>query len=346
MANHKYKKYCNIPTTGSPDTGTVALSTPGIDSIYYGTIQVGTPGQTVRLNFDTGSADFWFASSLCISCNVGTERFDPFKSSTYVPTNLTWSIAYGDTSMASGIIGYDTVNISGLLISNQGVELASNAFVIIGDYPADGFLGLAFSSDATIKGFQTPMDNLISQGLISKPLFGVFLGKQSNGGGGEIVFGGYNPAHVNGHLKHAPVNNTRGLWEIEIDGIHIGDNCLLYNSSYLSGVLDTGTTLVLFPQYVANEVARAYNATEKDDGSGTYIINCDVSSFSPLVFSISGTEFKIPSEDLVFEDADSVCTAGFGYFNAQFTILGDVFLKNNYVIFDLEEPGVLIAPSK
>ncbi|KAI9012065.1 rhizopuspepsin 3 precursor [Phycomyces nitens] len=346
MACYKYHKYCKIPTPGSPNTGTIALNTPGIDSIYYGTIQVGTPGQEIRLNFDTGSSDFWFASSLCLNCNVGTQRFDPSMSSTYKPSNLTWKISYGDTSMASGIVGYDTVNISGLIIHKQAIELASNAFVVIGEYPADGFFGIGFDSDATIEGFQTPMDNMISQGLISRGLFGVFLGKQSNGGGGEIVFGGYNPLHINGSLTYAPVNSSRGLWEIKVSGITAGSDCLLHNSSSLSGVLDTGTTLILFPEDIASAVAKAYNATEKDDGSGTYIIDCNVSDFSPLTFIISGNEFSIPPTDLVFDNVGSVCTAGFGYFNSQFAILGDVFLKNNYVVFDIEKPGVLIAPSK
>lgn len=42
---------------------------------------------------------------------------------------------------------------------------------------------MAFNSIAAVRGIKTPVDNLFSQKLIRKPIFGVFLGKASKGGG-------------------------------------------------------------------------------------------------------------------------------------------------------------------
>jgi hypothetical protein len=51
--------------------------------------------------------------------------FDPSKSSTFKKLDgETWSISYGDSSSASGDVGTDVVNLGGLKVENQAVELA------------------------------------------------------------------------------------------------------------------------------------------------------------------------------------------------------------------------------
>jgi hypothetical protein len=120
---------------------------------------------------------------LCSTCTTHT-RYDSSKSSTYAADGRAWSIQYGDGSTASGILGTDTVNLGGLTIAKQTIELAKTESSSFNSGPIDGLLGLGFDSITTVSGVKTPMDNLISQGLISSPVFGVYLGKQSNGGGG------------------------------------------------------------------------------------------------------------------------------------------------------------------
>ena len=51
--------------------------------------------------------------------------FDATKSSTFKKlTGETWKIQYGDSSSASGDVGTDTVDLGGLKVENQAVELA------------------------------------------------------------------------------------------------------------------------------------------------------------------------------------------------------------------------------
>lgn len=76
------------------------------------------------------------------------------------------------------------MNLGGLKIQNQRIELATKESSAFSSGPTDGLLGLAFDSIATVAGTKTPMDNLVDQGLISEPVFGVYLGKSSEGGGG------------------------------------------------------------------------------------------------------------------------------------------------------------------
>ena len=51
--------------------------------------------------------------------------FDPSKSSTFKKLDgETWKISYGDSSSASGDVGTDVINLGGLKVENQAIELA------------------------------------------------------------------------------------------------------------------------------------------------------------------------------------------------------------------------------
>ncbi|KAI9478853.1 MAG: rhizopuspepsin precursor-like protein [Benjaminiella poitrasii] len=342
-SKHIIKPLKTIPAGATTEsttdaTGTIPVTDYEYDVEYYGTVNVGTPGQGLKINFDTGSSDFWFASTLCSTCTTHT-RFDSTKSSTYVADGRTWSIAYGDGSTASGVLGTDTVNLGGLAIKNQTINLAKKESSSFASDPIDGILGLGFDTITTVRGIKTPMDNLISQGLISSPVFGVYLGKQSEGGGGEYIFGGYDSTKYTGSLKTVPVSKAQGYWGVTVSSLKVGTTSV---AASFSGILDTGTTLLLFTNSVAAKVAAAYGA--RDNGDGTYIINCDTSGFNPLVFTMNGNTFEVPVDSLILTKIGSTCFASFGYGGLSFAILGDVFLKNNYVVFNQAVPQAQIAP--
>ncbi|CAO0802691.1 unnamed protein product [Mucor circinelloides] len=344
-ARAKYIKHIINPLKGVPAgattdaTGTVPVTDYANDIEYYGTVKVGTPAQSLKINFDTGSSDFWFASTLCSTCTTHT-RYNPTKSSTYVADGRAWSIQYGDGSTASGILAKDTVNLGGLIIKSQTINLAKRESSSFASDPIDGLMGLGFDTITTVAGIKTPVDNLISQGLISSPVYGVWLGKAKNGGGGEYLFGGSNPNHYTGALTTVPVDNSQGFWGITVGSLKAGTTSV---TGSFSGILDTGTTLLLFPKSIATKVAAQYGA--RDNGDGTYTISCNTANLKPLNFTINGAQFQVPVDSLIFEQDGSTCYASFGYAGLDFAILGDVFLKNNYVIFNQKVPQVQIAKS-
>ncbi|KAG2195122.1 hypothetical protein INT47_006986 [Mucor saturninus] len=310
------------------------------DTEYYGTVSIGTPAQNFKIDFDTGSSDLWIASTLCSSCTSHT-RYNPNKSSTYAKDGRSWTISYGDGSTASGILGKDTVTLGGLKIKGQTIELASRESSSFSSDVIDGLLGLGFNTITTVSGIKTPVDNLISQGLISSPVFGVYLGKASKNGGGEYLFGGYDSSKFTGSLKTVPVDSSEGYWGVDIDGVKIGGSTV---GGSFSGILDTGTTLLILSERIAGKIADTYGAS--DNGDGTYTIDCDTSNFEPLQFTLNGNAFYVPADSLVFEQDGDSCIASFSYSSGlDLAILGDVFLKNNYVVFNHDEPSVQIAPS-
>lgn len=226
------------------------------------------------------------------------------------------------------------------MIKGQTIDMATDISPSFQHDVIDGLCGLAFGSITTVPGIKTPVDNLISQGLIKNKMFGVYLGKHAYGGGGEYVFGGYDKAKLGGPLTEVPVDSSQGFWQINVDGTSIGGHKV---GSPFSGIVDTGTTLLLLVDSDAEALAKQAGA--KSNGDGTYSISCNPAKLKDLVFTIAGVQFKVPASDLIFEnDGKGHCTAAFGSSGMDFAILGDVFIKNNYVVFEPTKPAVQIAP--
>ncbi|GAA5812393.1 hypothetical protein MFLAVUS_005845 [Mucor flavus] len=326
-------------TMSALKTGSVSVVDHLYDIEYYGTVKVGNPPQKFKVNFDTGSSDFWIASTICSTCKSHT-RYNATESTTYKKDGRRWEIQYGDGSHANGILGRDTINLGGIMIKNQTFGLAKLQSQSFAADPVDGLLGLGFNKITTVKGVQTPMDNMISKKLIKSPIFGVHLGKAIKNGGGEFLFGGYNKKKFKGSLVTIPVDNSAGFWGVDVDSIKMGTKKV--HGSF-KGILDTGTTLLVFPDSIARKLAKAYKASDNMDG--TFTISCDASKLKPLMFSMNGKTFKVPSDSLIFERNDTYCVAGFGYSHLDFSIIGDTFLKNNYVVYNQKVPNVRIAAS-
>ncbi|XDB65896.1 PREDICTED: pregnancy-associated glycoprotein 1-like [Capra hircus] len=73
---------------------------------------VGTPPQDFQVIFDTGSSDLWVPSLFCPSPAFSTQvRFRHYKSSTFRPTQETFTIAYGSGSMKAFLV-YDTIRVT------------------------------------------------------------------------------------------------------------------------------------------------------------------------------------------------------------------------------------------
>ncbi|CDH58880.1 e chain structures of complexes ofrhizopuspepsin with pepstatin and other statine-containinginhibitors [Lichtheimia corymbifera JMRC:FSU:9682] len=338
-AQSKYSKYLVDSVNSFSGSGVVPMTDYEYDIEYYGTVSVGTPPQKFKLDFDTGSSDLWFAGEDCTSCG-DKPKFKSSESSTFEKGGKPWKISYGDGSSASGTVAYDVVDLGGLKIKKQAIELADKRSSSFNKDPIDGILGLGFNSINTVNE-KTPMDNLIEQKLIDKPIFGCYLGKHKEGGGGEYIFGDINKDHIDGELKKVPIDNSQGWWGVTVDKSTVGGKEVTGN---FDAILDTGTTLLILNDDLIKGIADAYGATANPDG--TYTIDCDTSKFEPLKFSMAGNDFEVSPDSLVYVENGGSCIAGFASGGLSVNIIGDTFLKNNYVVYDQGTPEVQIAPSK
>ena len=94
---------------------------------YFGSIELGTSGQTINVIFDTGSSDLWVPSVSCTDDGcTGGYQFDQSASSTYATNNNPFTLNYASGSV-TGILATDKLNIGGLILNNQLFGLALTA---------------------------------------------------------------------------------------------------------------------------------------------------------------------------------------------------------------------------
>ncbi|RXM90681.1 Pepsin A [Acipenser ruthenus] len=164
-------KYSAVPSSSNE------LLINHFDSMYYGIITIGTPPQSFKVLFDTGSSNLWLPSINCQSpACTNHATFAPNASSTFQATNRVFYIVYSSGSM-HGTLGYDTVKVADIVVPKQEFGLSvsepGNAFYYA---PFDGIVGLAYPSIAS--GKATPLfDNMMSQHLVSQDLFSFYLNR-------------------------------------------------------------------------------------------------------------------------------------------------------------------------
>ncbi|KAF9973082.1 hypothetical protein BGZ73_003724 [Actinomortierella ambigua] len=338
--------FLDQPRNAVGTSGSVPVTNHARDLEYYGTINVGTPGQAITVNFDTGSSDIWFPSTECTLavCKQHTQ-FDPKRSSTFKGDGRPWEITYGDGSSASGILASDMVNVGGISI-RQTVGLSTAESDDFKTSPEDGMFGLGFNSIQSVEGVQTFMDNVIAAGLLALPVVSVFLpAVRVNGGvGGEYLFGAINEKHYTGQLTYVPISEP-GYWQVAIDDVAANGKSLGKTSQ---GIIDTGTTLVMLDTNTTAAIhAGVPGAVMGDQG---WEVPCALPQTEPagkVSFKMGDKYFDIPYADLAYQPTgDGLCFSGVQPGADDLWILGDVFIKNNYCVFDQGQSRIGIAPIK
>ncbi|KAM4796922.1 gastricsin-like [Rhinophrynus dorsalis] len=310
-----------------------------MDMSYYGEISIGTPPQNFLVLFDTGSSNLWVASTYCQSqACTNHPLFNPSQSSTYTSNQQQFSLQYGTGSL-TGILGYDTVTIQNVAITQQEFGLSvtepGTNFVYA---QFDGILGLAYPSIA-VEGATTVMQGMLQQNLLNQPLFAFYLSSQENSqNGGEVAFGGVDQNYYSGQIYWTPVT-SESYWQIGIQGFSINGQASGWCSQGCQGIVDTGTSLLTAPQQVFSSLMQSIGAQE--DQNGQYEVNCDnIQNLPTISFTISGTSFPLPPSAYILQQ-NGYCIVGImpTYLPSEngqpLWILGDVFLRQYYSIYDL-----------
>lgn len=241
--------------------GEVTASPEGQDIQYLAPVTIG--GQTLNLNFDSGSADFWvFNTQLAVAAQTGHVNYDPRRSSTFrFMPGSSYNIRYGDGSGSTGNVGTDTVNIGGVTVTGQAVQLATAvSAAFIADTASSGLLGLSYSALNTVQPRQqkTFFDNVMPS--LAEPVWTADLRKQAVG---SYEFGRIDPAKFNGTLQWAPVDTASGFWQVASENFIVGDGPLQKIVVGAQAIIDTGTTLMLAAPALINayysQIAGAVN---------------------------------------------------------------------------------------
>ncbi|KAF5519142.1 Endothiapepsin [Colletotrichum aenigma] len=325
-------------TTGNG--GEVAAIPAQFDSQYLCPVQIGTPPQTLNLNFDTGSSDLWVFSSETPASQVGGQTIYKIKDSSTAKavTGATWSISYGDGSSSSGSVYTDKVTIGGVTVDSQAIESANTVSAsFTSNQNQSGLVGLAFGTINTVTPtkqktfFENALNNL------AMPLFTANLKK---GAAGNYNFGYIDTTEFTGDIAFVPANTTQGFWQFTAQGFSVGSNGSAATSAPHQAIADTGTTLMLLPDNIVSAYYKNIASAQFDNTNGGYVFNCkdSIPSFTVDMGTYKGV---VPGEFIKFAPVDGqtieTSTTCFGGIQSAatlpFAIYGDVFLKSQFVVF-------------
>uniref|UniRef100_A0A3Q0R5Q3 pepsin A n=1 Tax=Amphilophus citrinellus TaxID=61819 RepID=A0A3Q0R5Q3_AMPCI len=333
------KKYPYNPAAKFDTSGTESM-TNDADLSYYGVVSIGNPPQSFSVIFDTGSSNLWVPSVYCSSqaCE-NHRRFNPAQSSTFKWGDQTLSIQYGTGSM-TGYLGSDTVMVGGISVANQVFGLSETEASFMAYMQADGILGLAFQSIAS-DNVVPVFNNMINQGLVSEPLFSVYL-SGDGAQGSEVVFGGTDPSHYTGSIAWIPLSSAT-YWQINMDSVTVNGQTVACSGG-CQAIIDTGTSVIVGPTSDINNLNSWVGAST--DQYGDAIVNCqNIQSMPDVTFTLNGNAFTVPASAYVSQSS-SGCLTGFGQGGStQLWILGDVFIREYYAIFNAQSQYIGLAKS-
>ncbi|CAO3599107.1 unnamed protein product [Absidia cylindrospora] len=318
---------------------------------YYGEIEIGTPPQPFTVVFDTGSSNLWVPSTHCtsIACYLH-RRYDSEKSSTFKENGTEFAIQYGTGSL-EGFISQDTLQIGGLKVKDQGfAESVKEPGFTFALARFDGILGMGYDT-ISVKQTVPPFYQIVNNDLVDEPVFSFWLNNAENGGdeegkGGELVLGGTDPDHYKGNITWVPIKR-KGYWEVTMDDIKFkGERADL---DPIGAAIDTGSSLLVAPTTVAELINRELGAEK--NWAGQYTLDCaKVPDLPEFCFVFDGKDFCLEGKDYVLQVQDQ-CISGFMGMDipapaGPMWIIGDVFLRKYYSVYDLGNNRVGLAESK
>ncbi|KAK0119655.1 hypothetical protein ONS95_011092 [Cadophora gregata] len=330
--------------TAGKATGIVTATPEQGDVEYLSPVTIG--GQTINMDFDSGSSDLWvFSTGLNAAAQAGHTNYDATKSTTSKAlAGASWSISYGDGSGAKGTVVMDTVNIGGAEVKNQAVEMAtavSQSFVA--DANSNGLVGLAYSKLNTVKPTQqkTFFDNAMPN--LAMPVFTADLRKAAVG---SYEFGNIDSTKFNGTLAWAPVNTTQGFWQFSSNKFQVGTGAPMTIQGG-QAIADTGTTLMLANAAIVNAYYSQVNGAVNNATVGGVTFPCN-SQLPDLAVDVGGSYMAtVRGSDINFAPVDRAGTTCFGGLQAiagNLQIYGDIMFKSQFVAFNGGNNTLGMAP--
>ncbi|KAG0657730.1 Aspartyl protease [Maudiozyma exigua] len=300
------------------------------------------------------------AAEATIDCSTyGT--FDTNSSSTFKSNNTHFAISYGDGSYASGTWGQDVLDLSGVNITGVsfGVSNFTNSTV--------GVLGIGLpGAETTYSGTGAAESNtnpyqyanlpmmLRSSGAIQHNAYSLYL-DSSDSQYGSVLFGAVDHSKYSGNLYTIPIINiyrSQGYshpieFDVTLQGIGVSSSSeqVTVSQAKIPALLDSGTTITYMPADLVSLLAEQIGASFSTS-SGFYEMSCLSSNDdTDLVFDFGGFHISAPLSDFLISTTVSnrQCIFAVVPQASQNIILGDVFLRQAYVVYDLENYEISLA---
>ncbi|CUM64810.1 uncharacterized protein PRCAT00002423001 [Priceomyces carsonii] len=315
-------------------------------SFYYAELLLGSNKQKNGVVVDTGSSDLWVVASGA-QCNANTScdaygSYNASLSSTSKKLNETFSIEYVDQTTSLGPFYKDNIGFSG-----GGTGVTGLQFGDCNTTSSDiGVLGIGFKSGESTKNEYDNLPALLaSQGVIPKNAYSLYLAKSTDATG-TIIFGGIDEAKYSGDLVSLPIQSNDSV-AVDLNGFTTSNGKVDFTGDSI--ILDSGTTLALLPSATLSSLASSLGASYLA-ADELYEIDCNTGN-KTFTVNFPGVDIKVPLSDVVVSLYNSdgskadICALGIES-DEQYHLFGDIFLRNMYLVYDLDDKEILIAQVK
>lgn len=278
--------------------------------------------------------------------------FDPNNLSSFVRNETAdpFSIEYKGGAFAQGYWGSDVVKLGSYAVDDCVFAVATRA-------TSQSVMGIGLTENESSSGGSKGKDSgftypnfpsrLRQDGIIRSHTYSIFLGP-NNASEAKLLFGAVDHGRYDGDLKRVKLVNIYKdfdypllRFDIILDGI-LGDGFI--HQDQTSALLDTGSTLLLLPWGYVKKLRDFFDPhgeLPSDHSESLYKIDCKYLNLTELVsFYFSGIRLKMPVRDLVFQSGG--CYLGVKPTSTS-SILGANFLRNIYVVFDMDNKEVALA---
>nr|XP_033774736.1 renin isoform X1 [Geotrypetes seraphini] len=340
----------------NPHNGTApTILTNYLDTQYFGEISIGSPAQTFKVVFDTGSANLWVPSHLCsplYSACVSHNRYDSSRSETYLENGTSFAIQYG-TGNVKGFLSQDVVKVADIPVIQlfaEATALPAFPFILA---MFDGVLGMGFPSQA-IDGITPVFDQILSEHVLREKVFSVFYSRSSKDThlrpGGEIILGGSDPSYYTGSFQYLNIVN-KGFWQVSMKGVSVGAETLFCTEG-CTVTIDTGASYITGPAGSISVLMKAIGATELEEGQ--FIIDCGkVAQLPAISFHMGGRSYTLNGPAYILRQSlygEDLCIVTFMGLDippptGPLWVLGATFIGQYYTEFDRQNNRIGFATS-
>lgn len=326
---------------------------------------------------------------------ISTSRFSPKNSSSFgferlSPVSgrpLLSEVRYGTGEIVIAI-GHDTVSLDvgggkRLSVPNQQLGVTQQQSVHpFTDIRLDGIMGLGFLELVT-KGCRPLLFHMKDQNLIDRAMFSYWTGNDPDPIGGvypnistgellgELTLGGYDTKRVSNEndINWLPVTKpvywqtdllSLKYGEEEISLVDAGNKSSSNDTNSVAAVLDTGTSQLIFPTYIASVVAKKMNAHTIPYFSAKVTKCKNLNDLKPLKFTFRNADTNAPSHEfqLTADQYAYIDSNIFGYCVLQWAgqdtrkgedaqvLFGETFLKHYTSIWDVEGHRIGLVANK
>jgi len=235
----------------------------------------------------------------------------------------TFSIHHGDNSSSvSGPIYTDTVDLAGIIVTDQYFSPATTLSSSFQSIPIDGILGMAFPAISKMKA-DPFFITAFAQGAVPSNKFGFYL----NSIGSELFLGGTNEVLYTSDIEYHNINSTSGFWQIS--GAEAIVDGAIANSGF-DTIIDSGTTIMY--------------GVWTSIGGGNLLFQCQ--RLAAVRLNWGGQDWDIPNFSIgPTRNGSDQCVGvligkdiGLG---DNVWLIGDIFMQNVYSVssFDLNAVG-------